>query len=198
MGGHRAPLDAQSWISSGCLRRLGASDSNIRPRWYNPIPSETKKNARLRRQFSLAFIEDIRDGQEYRYKQSIAINELLFGAAEPLPAYPDGPRLRRAAGTVYPAMQLRGSTDNVAITPDFVDTSLQIKSVRYILIEAADETRSAYTFLTNAISRGFSYRDIDWQNDLPPEKQRRSHIALESNHWVLRDGYMNIYDAHAI
>jgi hypothetical protein len=67
------------------LRRLGASDVAIRPRWNNPIPNEIKHNARLRQQISLAFTEDVRDGQEYRYKQSIAINELLFDDADPCP-----------------------------------------------------------------------------------------------------------------
>jgi hypothetical protein len=94
------------------LRRVGASDVAIRPRWNNPFPNETKHNAGLRRQLSLAFTEDVRDGREYRYKQSIAINELLFDDAGPLPKYPDGPRIGRVAGTVYPAIQLRGSADN--------------------------------------------------------------------------------------
>jgi hypothetical protein len=179
------------------LRRLGASDVATRPRWNNPIPNETKHNARLRRQLSLAFTEDIRDGQEYRYKQSIAINELLFGDAEPLPKYPDGPRFNRAAGTVYPAMRLRGSADNIAMFPDFVDTSLRIRSVRYVLVEAADEGRSSYSFLIKAISHSFSGREIVWQDNLPSdERQRRSHIALQNGHWVLRDGFGDVYYDH--
>jgi hypothetical protein len=127
----------------------------------------------------LAFTEDIKVGQEYRYKQSIAINELLFDDASPLPRYQNGPRAAQVAGTVYPAMQMRASADNLAIWPAFVDDGLRIKSVRYILIEAADLVLSSYTFLTLAISRTFSGSDIIWQDDLPPENRRRSHIALE-------------------
>ena len=87
--------------------------------------------------------------------------------------------------------------DNVAIWPEFVESSLRIKSIRYVLVEAADEARSSYTFLTVAISHAFSGRDIIWQdiNHLP-ENQRRSHIALEGGDWVLRDGFNSIYDRH--
>jgi hypothetical protein len=93
-------------------------------------------------------------------------------------------------------MKLRGSADNVAMFPDFVDTSLRIRSVRYVLVEAADEARSSYSFLTVAISRTFSAADIVWQDTLPPERHRRSHIALEGRHWVLRDGTNRVYAAH--
>ena len=49
------------------LRRMGAPVAT-RPRMISPIPNEPKKNSRLRRQLSLAFTEDIREGQDYRYK----------------------------------------------------------------------------------------------------------------------------------
>jgi hypothetical protein len=178
------------------LRRIGAPDVALRPRFINPIPNEPKKNFRLRHQLSLAFTEDIREGQEHRYKQSIAINELLFDGASPLPEYPDGPKSSRAAGTVYPAIRMRGSADNVAIWPEFVDCSLRIKSVRYVLVEAADEATSSYTFLTLAMSTAFCGRDIVWRDTLLPENERRSHIALEGGNWVLRDGFNRIYDLH--
>jgi hypothetical protein len=136
------------------LRRIGTSDVGMpqRQRLTNPSPNETKENANLRRRLSLAFTKDVREGEEYKYKQSIAINELLFDKAEPLPKYPDGPKFSQAAGTVYPAMRMRGAADNVVIWPEFVDSSLRIKSVRHVLVEAADEAKSAYTFLTLALA----------------------------------------------
>jgi hypothetical protein len=175
------------------LSRIGAPDVAMRQRFLNPIPNEAKTNEKLRRQLSLAFTEDIRDGQEYRYKQSIAIHELLFDGASPLPVYPDGPKSSRAAGTVYPALRMRGSADNVAIWPEFVDTSLRIKSVRYVLVEAAEEVTSSYTFLVLAMSTKFDGREIVWQETALPENRRRSHIAMERDHWVLRDGFNNTY-----
>jgi hypothetical protein len=170
------------------LRRMGAPAVAMRPRFINPIPNESKRNDRLRCQLCLAFTEDIPGDREYRYKQSIAINELLFDGASPLPKYPDGPKSSHAAGTVYPAIRMRGSADNVAIWPEFVDSGLRIKSVRHVFIEAADGVTSSYTLLTRAMSTTFHGRDIVWQDTLLPENQRRSHIALEGDNWVIRDG----------
>jgi hypothetical protein len=179
------------------LAKLGAPDIPARANTYDLIPNETVKNAKLRRLLSLAFTEDIPVGQEYRYKQSIAINELLFDKAEPIPLRSGGPKSPRVAGTVYPAMQMRGAADNAVIWPEFVESSLRIQSVRYVLVEQADEANLSYTFLTIAFASAFLSRDILWENTLAPEPQRRSQITLENNEWVLRDGLGSVYDRHA-
>jgi hypothetical protein len=179
------------------LAKLGAPDIATRAGTYDLIPNETHKNAKLRRLLSLAFTEDIPVGREYRYKQSIAINELLFDKAEPIPQRLGGPKSPRVAGTVYPAMQMRGAADNVVIWPEVVESSLRIKSVRCVLVEQADEANLSYTFLTVAFANAFSGRDILWENTLAPEPQRRSQIMLENNEWVLRDGLGNVSDRHA-
>lgn len=178
------------------LGRMGGADTLPRSRWANPIPNETKTNALLRRQLSMAFTEYVPELQEYRYKRSIAINELLFDGASPLPLYPDGPRSTRAAGTAYPAMEMHGAADNIAIWPEFVDSSLRLKSVRYVLVEATDEARSSYTFLTMSMSTEFAGRDIVWSDVRLREDRRRSLISLEGGSWVLRNGIGEIYDLH--
>jgi hypothetical protein len=180
------------------LRRIGTSDIAITQRQalINSIPNESRENANLRRQLSSTFTKDIREGDEYKYKQSIAINELLFDKAEPLRIIPHGPSSSRVAGTVYPALQMRGVADNAAIWPEFVDSSLRIKSVYYVLVEAADEATPSYTFLTLAMSSTFSGNNIIWQDTRLPEIERRRHIALEDGRWVSRDGFNQIYDLH--
>jgi hypothetical protein len=178
------------------LRKMGATGEALQSRFVNPIPDNTKHNEKLRLQLSSAFTEDIPDDQNYRYKQSIAINELLFDGASPFPQYLDGPKYTQAAGTVYPAIRMRGAADNVAIWPEFVDSSLRIRSIRYVLVEAADETTLSYTFLTLAISTTFDGNNILWDDVLPPENRRRSHITQEGNKWILRDGDNCIYDVH--
>ena len=166
-----------------------------RLRLTNPIPSETEANAALRRQLSEAFTEDVQDGQEYRYKLPIAINELLFGDAEPLATnIPDGPRCDRAVGTVYPAMQMRGAADNVAIWPDFVDRYLRLKFVVYVLVEATDATRSSYTVSGIAQSGEFAGKEIIWKDATNDPRLRRGHIAFENGLWVQRDGLNQIYN----
>jgi hypothetical protein len=177
------------------LRRIGARIVGPRLRLTDPIPNETKTNAALRRQLSEAFTEKVDDGQEYRYKLSIAINELLFGDAEPLATnIPDGPRCDRAVGTVYPAMQMRGAADNVGIWPEFVDRYMRLKFVVYVLVEATDATKSSYTVSGIAESGEFSGKEIIWKDASTDPRLRRGHIALENGLWVQRDGLNQVYN----
>jgi hypothetical protein len=50
--------------------------------------------------------------------------------------------------------------------------------------------------LTLAMSTTFCGRDIVWQDVHLPENERRIHIALEGDNWVLRDGFNRICDLH--
>jgi hypothetical protein len=56
--------------------------------------------------------------------------------------------------------------------------------------------RSAYTWLIFAFGNKFDADNIQWQKSIGNAHSRRSSIALEDGHWVLRDGYNNIYDVH--
>jgi hypothetical protein len=178
------------------LHRLGVP-IGPRLRLASPISNETKVNNRRRRALSLACTEDVREGEEYRYKLSIAINEWMFYGAEPMPTgYPDGPREGRAAGTVYPAMKLRGVADNAAIWPEFVDLYLRIDLLQWLLVEAANEQCSLYTVKHLATAREFSGGTIVWDEKPMDERLGRGTIALENGRWVSRDGLNNIYEIH--
>ena len=126
------------------LTRIGAPTIVHRPELMNPIPNESSFNHNLRRRFALAMAESVSEANEYRYKLTIAINELLFDRAEPLPILPGGPEYDRAAGTAYPSLQMRGRADNVALLPEFVESSLRIKSATYLEVVAVDEKLMIY------------------------------------------------------
>lgn len=177
------------------LRRLGGSRVPARPQLSDTIPRETKQNEKTRRLLSVAFTADTSGDREYRYKLSVAINELLFDKAEPLLFRPGGPRSDRVAGTAYPAMQMKGSADNIAIWPEFVDSCLAIRSVRYVVVERAEADRS-YTVLNLAIAHHFSRGEIAWQATDGPEEDRRSHIEYVDGQWISSDGRGRIYDVH--
>jgi hypothetical protein len=159
------------------LGRMGAPIVGPRLQLINPIPNESKFNKKLRKRLALAFTENVPKGTEYRYKQSIAINELLFDKAEPMPLKSGGPRHTRAAGTVYPSRQLSGRADNVAILPEFVESSLRIKSVDYISVDEVDDAISTYTIRRLATSQTFSGDCIIWNNttDTPEHPTTSEH-----------------------
>jgi hypothetical protein len=136
-------------------------------------------------------------GQEHRYKLPIAINELLFDRAGPLPAdLPNGPRSDQAGGTVFPTMRMRGAADNVAIKPEFVHRCLRLKCVSYTLVEAADSESLSYTVSSLAFADKFSGEEIIWSEAIQDKRRGRGSIAFETGHWVLRDGLNQIYDIH--
>lgn len=179
------------------LKRLGVGIDGPRRRFANPIPNETSSNEKLRRQLSEAFTEDVPGGEEWRYKFPIAINELLFDGAEPLPVtYPDGPRFERVVGTVYPAMRMRGVADNVAIRPEYVDRFLRLEFVQYVLVEAADTERGSFSVSSLAQSNEFHDGQIIWRPGISDERARRGHVSFERGAWILRDGLGDIFDIH--
>jgi hypothetical protein len=179
------------------LDRIGSPIFAHRSPLISPIPNETNHNNRLRRRMSLAFTKNVPEGQEYLYKETIAINELLFDRASPLPSHgPNSPKSERVAGTAYPTLQMRGLADNVAMRPEFVDSCLEIKSLRYILLETAQEDTLSYTFLTIAYSNAFSGKKIVWQEKLPSESERRTHVAFRNGQWIFRDDGGRVYDVH--
>jgi hypothetical protein len=181
---------------AAALQRLGAP---IEPRMHlvNPIRNEARENERMRKALSLACTEDVRSGEEYRYKLSIAINEWLFDGASPLPTnYPDGPRDGRVAGTVYPAMRMRGMADNVALWPEFVDRYLRLEWMQWVVIEAARDDPPLCTVKHLATAREFPDGNIVWDEAPMSDREGRGTIALEGNRWISRNGFGEIYDVH--
>jgi len=179
------------------LKRIGGMLEGPRQRFANPIPNEAAENKKLRLQLSEAFTEDVPKGEEWKYKLPIAINELLFDDAGPLPiSYPDGPRFDQVVGTVYPTLRMKGAADNVAIWPRYVDRFLRLKFVQYVLVEAADVERSSYTVSSIAQSDEFREGQIIWRPGITDERARRGHISFERGHWILRDGLGEIFDIH--
>jgi hypothetical protein len=178
------------------LHKLGGTSVPLRHALTNPIPNESKFNRKLRRMLSLAFTEDIRSSNEYRYKQTVAITELLFDKAELLPKTAAGPKIDRVGGIVYPAVQMRGVADNIAIWPEFVDGCLRLEEVRYLFVEKADEASTSYTLRLLAIAQEFPGGEIVWRDWAALEDESRNSISFESGQWVQRSSNGAIVDVH--
>ena len=179
------------------LDQMGTQKQNIavRRNITNPISRECSKNDKMRYRISKAFAADVADGKEYKYKQSIAINEAL-GKFELLP--PDGtqaaPSHLEVAGTAYPTVQMRGDADNVVLLPQFVDRSLKIKSVNYVEVEDACGSTSEFRLLTIGFANTFAGDEIEWWNDIGNEHDRRSSVRFENGDWIVRDSNNRIID----
>lgn len=159
------------------LRQIGTPIAGRRARMTNPIPNESRFNHALRRKLSLAMAAEVSETDLRYYKLTIAINELLFDSATSIPITGGGPRHDRAAGTVYPSLQMRGRADNVALLPEFVKSSLRIKSVKYVLVESVDEAQAQYSVRTLRNASTFDGDTIVWGEQLPDEDTRRHSVT---------------------
>ena len=179
------------------MRRIGGDRPGRVESFADPVPNETKRNAKLREQLSEAFTEDVSKDQEWRYKLPIAINEVLFDNAGPLPTdVVDGPRLDRVIGTVYPAMRMKGVADNVAIWPEYVERFLKLNHVHYVLVEKADPDKMSYSVLSVAQSSEFDGDKIIWRPGIEDERLKRGHISFEDGKWISRNGLGEIFEVH--
>jgi hypothetical protein len=103
------------------------------------------------------------------------------------------PVKKEIAGTAYPSLKMRGDADNIVLLPKVVHSSLRLNSVQYVMVEEADDARSAYTFVTIEISESFSGDNINWFETLGAESDRRCSIAIENGHWVTRRGDGSVF-----
>jgi hypothetical protein len=182
----------------GTLRGLGAQERSIvdRGQLINAIPDESEANNDIRATFSRIFAQNVPKEKSYLYKQSIAVNEFLDEFEIQFPSGPGLPVIKEIAGTVYPSLQMRGDADNIVLRPCVVHSSLRLKSVQYVMVEEADDTKSAYQFLTIGISKSFSDGQIiNWHETLGSESDRRCSIAIENGHWVTRRGDGTIFNS---
>jgi len=89
-----------------------------------------------------------------------------------------------------------GLADNVAILSNFADRYVLAKWVRYIKVEAADQERLAYAFLTVAHAASFSDKMIIWSDVQVSEAERRTLVSFENGKWVFRDGFGKVCAVH--
>lgn len=172
---------------SDALERLGATPNGARLPLTEPIASETRRNNRLRKKVALAFTADAPPGFEYRYKQSVALTEFWCGHQQQLPISPGGPQTEEVAGVIYPSLQMKGDADNIMLWPKFVHSSLALRQVQHVMVEKADYSRLAFSFLSLALAHEFvGGMSIKWRDDLPPEDARRCSIALERDPFSLQ------------
>jgi hypothetical protein len=91
---------------------------------------------------------------------------------------------------------MRGAADNVAIWPEFVKSCLQLRSVRYILVEQSDEVNAFYAIRLLSMSQQFAGEEIIWQELNTPEQTRRNYFSFENGHWIHRNSAFEICDVH--
>jgi RES domain len=113
------------------LRSLRKHDDQF---FFSQIGSEI--NQELCQFLAETFTQIVKPGEEYRYKFSATIAELLFSDA-------------MFDALMYPTVQMRANSDNFAIKPAFADSSLRFERIEFMRverrIESGYEVRLLYT-----------------------------------------------------
>lgn len=130
------------------------------------------------------FAKLISSGEEHYYKLTIAISRKLF-------------KSDIFAGLLYPTIAMGGNADNIVLKKDFVDASLEFKSIEYIEIREAKDRKYEVQVLDSAAKTNekgdllWSGRPCKWQLK---EKGQELLMKSEGGEWVAYDGHGNRID----
>jgi hypothetical protein len=147
----------------------------------------SKVNQLIHDFFSDAFSEKVSNGQEYKYKISIAISEGLFGdpmlSSMLLENIKNPPTEFRLGILIYPSLSRFANTDNAVLIPDFVDKYLDLKFIEYIRV-GDDLNISLLDFANSASKEGI----IEWKGRLPEWSGPENAIfSIENGETVVRN-----------
>ncbi|HLN22642.1 MAG TPA: hypothetical protein VK558_01515 [Patescibacteria group bacterium] len=71
----------------------------------------------------------------------------------------------------------------MALWPEFIDSSLTLRPVLHIEVLAADEANLSYELRTVGVARQIVDGNIFWNEELPPEFERRGSVAPKATIW---------------
>lgn len=180
------------------FKKLG-SMRHATPWWQSNhpmIPSAT--NSLIANFFATEFAQVVNSDEDHLYKMSIAIAEKLYLGPLNMDSFGgefDGEG--RIGGLIYPTIAMRANSDNVALTPGFVDRYLSLETVEWIRIDS-DRADFKYQVTNLDFANSFgSDGQIDWKGrcanwTIGPGQQR--FISVEHGKYVVRDELGNIVE----
>lgn len=101
------------------------------------------------------------------------------------------PSINKFAGILYPALAMKGNSDNLALLPDFVDKYLELKKVEYIRIDDVIDNSIYKVTLLDFANTFASTGQIIWKGRLPQwkisEHGESLTVSVENGKWVARN-----------
>ena len=166
--------------------------------WWSESPhTRTPSNALVSEFFSQEFSRLVPPGEEHAYKLSIAIAEKLY--ADKLHTHlPNGELAHeqpQLPGILYPTIAMRANSDNLVLTPEFVDQSLKLESIEWIRVDSKEPD---FKYQVTHLDFANTFDDegkIEWKGRrghwvLSPGQQIK--ISVESGRFIARDEKGNL------
>jgi hypothetical protein len=130
-------------------------------------------------------------GHEYEHKMSVAISDKLLGNINLENQFTNTPKINKFTGILYPALAMKGNSDNLVLLPDFADKYLELKKVEYIRIDDVIDNAKYKVTLIDFADTFSSEGLIEWKGGLPQwrlSKEGESLIvSVENGKWVARN-----------
>lgn len=144
--------------------------------WTNErvlIPGD-EKNREVADLLSKTFTMQVAPGDEHKYKLSIAMAELFLSAD--------------VDALLYPSIQTRGNSDNLAIPPRFADKHLRFRRITFGTIVEETQTGYVYVIVDTATSL-LSDGRILWTGSVASwaRQAKVASVSYENGTWVERD-----------
>jgi len=176
--------------SQTALAARGTSRKEL-PQWTRHHAATASPSNRMLNEFlSHEFSRDVPDGCENQYKLSVAIAERLLGTfSNHGLVYKEMPEEGVFGGILYPALAMRGNSDNLAILPHIVDECLRPEYVEYIFVKAKP---GELKFEIELLDFADTFSDeglIEWKGRRPHweiKDNRVYKVSAEDGKWVVR------------
>lgn len=116
------------------------------------------ENSAIRQAFSDAFMCEVGPGEQYRYKLSTAIGELHLGEIVN--------SAMEFAGVMYPTMRMWANSDNLALSPAYVDKNVEFRMAMHVRVDARTENEFSISKVDSAIEISED-SNLNWLGRLP-------------------------------
>lgn len=157
----------------------------------DPLLAKSEGNRVVHEFLCQQFTRKVEEGQEWKYKISIAIAESYLNAPRE-PEQEGDPFLPK--GVLFPSVASDASADNIALLPEVADSALKLVEVHYVEVMAMKHEPASYTL------RGIDYADsvspdgqLHWRGNFPSHRVPGMglQVVLDSTGFVLKN-YKNL------
>jgi hypothetical protein len=169
------------------FERLGSTRSAPSWRPDKAPPLSSPRAQTIDELFSSFFIVDVNGGQEYLYKATIALAEILIPKPTAEGAFPFD-------GLIYPTIPMKGNCDNLALRPEFVERGVEFVKAEYLLIKQIDGMQMNFDILDFANSTCDG--KLEWKGRpghwVLQGQGQQLQFKAENGEWTARDSSGNI------
>lgn len=182
--GDKFILSQWKTVSRLLVNNIGYLNDNIMGLQPKSLDELKEANILIRNFIDEEFTKNVNEGEEYLYKNTIALAEKHFSDDI-------------FNGLLYPSIAIKARSDNLALKPHYVDKNLMIERVEFIQIVSVKGFEYKIKVLDLATSFGKD-GSIEWKGHpgkwYLKKKGDELIFSVENGRWIARDKYEKIVE----